>query len=139
MKPSLVAGLTRSEKVTVDETRVIGFMGDDCRVYATPKIISDGELACRRLLLEHLDPGEDSVGTRISVEHVGPGLFGVEVTINVKLVAIDGRRVSFEVSVDDGQDPIARGTFERFVVSVDRTRERLLKKKAQLAQRGAGA
>jgi predicted thioesterase len=134
MKPSLAAGLTVAKRITVDEPRVIAFMGDDCRVYATPRIISDIEHTCRNLLLEHLDPGEDSVGTRVNVEHVGPALLGAEVSIDIKVASVDGRRVTFEATVKDGADDVLRGTHERFIVAVDKVRERLLKKRAQQAQ-----
>jgi fluoroacetyl-CoA thioesterase len=130
MKPSLKPGLARTKKLTVDESRVIDFMGEDCRVYATPRIISDVEYTCRNFLIEHLDPGEDSVGTKVNWEHVGPALLGAEVTISIKLVSVDGRRVAFEAAVNDGADAVARGTHERFIVEVQKVRERLLKKKA---------
>ena len=131
MKPSLKPGLAHMKKITVDESRVIAFMGEDCRVYATPRIISDVEYTCRNFLLEHLDPGEDTVGTRVNWEHVGPALLGAEVTLSIKLIGVDGRRVTFEAAVNDGADAVARGTHERFIVDVQRVRERLLKKKAQ--------
>ena len=131
MKPTLKPGLAHTKKITVDESRVIAFMGDDCRVYATPRIISDLEYSCRNFLLEHLDPGEDSVGTKVNWEHVGPALFGAEVTLAIKLVGVDGRRVTFEADVSDGADAVAHGTHERFIVDVQKVRERLLKKKAQ--------
>jgi fluoroacetyl-CoA thioesterase len=131
MKPTLKPGLAHTKQITVDDSRVISFMGDDCRVYATPRIISDLEYTCRNFLLEHLDPGEDSVGTKVNWEHVGPALLGAEVTISIRLVTVDGRRVTFEASVSDGADAVAHGTHERFIVDVQKVRERLLKKKAQ--------
>jgi fluoroacetyl-CoA thioesterase len=131
MKATLKPGLTHEKKIKVDESRVISFMGDDCRVYATPRIISDVEYNCREFLLAHLDPGEDSVGTKVNWEHVGPALLGAEVTLSIKVLQADGRRVVFEAKVDDGADAIAHGTHERFVVDVQKLRERLLKKKAQ--------
>ena len=134
MKFSLAAGTIFAKRLTVDESRVIGFMGEDCRVYATPRIISDIEYACRNFLLQHLDPGEDSVGTRVNVEHVGPALLGTEVTIDVMVQSVDGRRVTFQAIVKDGADEVLRGTHERFVVSVEKVRERLLKRRAQQSQ-----
>ncbi|SRR5258706_10689813 len=131
MKPSLKPGLEHTKKITVDEARVISFMGDDCRVYATPRIISDVEYACRDFLLGHLDPGEDSVGTKVNWEHVGPALLGAEVSVAIRLTGIDGRRVTFEAAVSEGADAVARGTHERFIVDVQKVRDRLLRKKAQ--------
>jgi fluoroacetyl-CoA thioesterase len=133
MKATLKPGLATTRKFRVDESRVISFMGDDCRVYATPRIISDVEYTCRDWLMQHLDPGEDSVGTRVNWEHVGPALLGAEVTIDAKLIAIDGRRVTFEATVNAGTDAVARGSHERFIVDVQKVRERLLKKKSQLS------
>ncbi len=131
MKPSLKPGIAHTRKITVDEPRVISFMGDDCRVYATPRIISDVEYTCREFLLAHLDPGEDSVGTKVNWEHVGPALLGAEVTLSIKVLQVDGRRVVFEANVNDGADAVAHGTHERFIVDVQKLRERLLKKKAR--------
>ena len=128
MKASLAPGLATTKTIRVDEPRVISFMGDDCRVYATPRIISDVEYTCRDFLLAHLDPGEDSVGTQVHWHHVGPALLGAEVTLEIKVANVDGRRVTFEAKVSDGADAVAHGTHERFVVDVRKVRERLLKK-----------
>jgi fluoroacetyl-CoA thioesterase len=132
MKPTLKPGLTTTKTLTVDDSRVISFMGDDCRVYATPRIISDVEYTCRDLLLAHLDAGEDSVGTRVDWEHVGPALLGESVSVSVKLARLDGRRATFEASVEAGGDAVARGTHERFIVDVQKVRDRLLKRKARV-------
>jgi predicted thioesterase len=134
MKASLAPGLAAARRITVDEARCIAFMGDDCRVYATPRIISDVEYTCRNFLLEHLDPGEDSVGTRVNVEHVGPALLGAEVTVEVRVAAVDGRRVTFEALVKEGPDEVLKGVHERFIVAVEKVRERLLKRKAERAR-----
>lgn len=131
MKATLKPGLTATKTLTVDEPRVIGFMGEDCRVYATPRTISDLEYTCREFILAHLDPGEDTVGTKVNWEHVGPALLGEKVTVSIKLIQVDGRRLTFEGAIDAGTDAVARGTHERFVVDVQKVRERLLKRKAR--------
>lgn len=131
MKPTLKPGLSTTKTIRIDDSRVINFMGDDCRVYATPRTISDLEYTCRDFLLAHLDPGEDSVGTKVNWEHVGPALLGEEVTVSIKLAQVDGRRLTFEAEIVAGADAVARGTHERFVVDVQKVRERLLKRKAQ--------
>lgn len=131
MRPTLQAGIETTKKIRVDESRVIGFMGDDCRVYATPRIISDVEYTCRELLLAHLDPGEDSVGTQVHWHHVGPALLGAEVTIEITVTKVEGRRVTVEAKVADGADAVAHGTHERFVVDVQKVRERLLRRAAR--------
>ena len=67
MKPILAKGVTATKRYTVDKDRTIDFMGDDLRVYATPQIVHDLEYACRNLILEHLDEGEDTVGAKIEI------------------------------------------------------------------------
>src|SRR5712664_696438 len=121
MKPTLKPGLAATKKLTVDEPRVINFMGEDCRVYATPRIISDVEYTCRDFLLGHLDPGEDSVGTKANWEHVGPALLGAEITISIKLIKVEGRRLTFDAAVSDAAEQ--RGSD---VVPVDLGADRVL-------------
>jgi predicted thioesterase len=135
MKASLAAGVTSTVECTVDRERTIGFMGEKARVYATPMLVRDIELASRELLLPHLDPGEDSVGTRIELDHLAATLLGMKVEITVTVTAVNGRAVTFEVSGRDSADVICRGTHGRFVVDVKKTEERLAAKarKAGLA------
>ena len=128
MKASLAAGVTSTVELIVDRERTIGFMGEKARVYATPMLVRDIELASRDLLLAHLDPGEDSVGTRIELDHLAATLLGMKAEITVTVAAVNGRAVTFEVSGRDGVDLICRGKHSRFVVDVKKTEERLAAK-----------
>ena len=134
MKDSLRPGVSRVERITVDRDRTIGFMGEEARVYATPRLVSDIEITCRNLILEHADPGEDSVGMEIALKHLAPSLLGMTVEITVRVVAVDRRKVSFEVAARDELDEISAGTHARFVVDTAKTIERL---KAKAARRDA--
>jgi predicted thioesterase len=134
MKESLTKGLSQVCKITVDTARTIGFMGEDCRVYATPDLVRDIESTCRDLLLEHADPGEDSVGSKVSITHSAPTLCGMEVEITVTVAEINRSKVVFDVSAADPLDVICTGQHERFVVDVERTRQRLRAKAAKAAE-----
>jgi fluoroacetyl-CoA thioesterase len=133
MKPSLQPGLSTVRHITVDRERTISFMGEEARVYATPRLISDVEFTCRDLLLQHADPGEDSVGMEVALKHLAPTLAGSTVEITARVTAIDGRKVTFDVSAKDEIDTVSAGTHTRFVVEVARTKERLKTKAAKLA------
>lgn len=133
MKPSLQPGLTTLQRIVVDPDRTISFMGEGARVYATPRLILDIEFACRNLILEHADPGEDSVGMEVAVKHLAPTLAGSTVEISARITAVEGRKITFEVSAKDEIDTVSAGTHQRFVVEVARTRERLKAKAAKLA------
>jgi len=131
MKSSLEPGVSSTRRITVDRERTIGFMGEEARVYATPRLVGDIEYTCRDLLLAHLDPGEDSVGVEIALKHLAPSLPGMTVEIGVSVTAVAGRKVSFEVVARDELDEISRGTHVRFVVEVAKTIERLQAKAAK--------
>lgn len=131
MSEPLQPGLTRTERITVDRDRTIGFMGDECRVYSTPKLLYDVEIACRNLLLERGEPGKDSVGTRVELDHVGATLLGMWVEITVRLTEVNGNAVSFEFSARDVIEEVARGRHSRFIVGLEKTAQRL---KAKLAK-----
>ena len=131
MKPTLQAGITRTAKLVVDRERTIDFMGENARVYATPMLVRDVEVACRELLLAHLDAREDSVGTRVELDHTAPTLCGMPVEITVTVVEVKGRAVTFEVVGRDALDAICRGRHHRFVVDVEATKSRLAAKAAK--------
>jgi predicted thioesterase len=131
MKNSLKAGLSFSKTIAVDEARCIGFMGKEGMVYATPKMVSDVEYACRDFLLEHLDAGEDSVGTHVSIDHLAATPLGLKVSVEVRVAEMDRRKVSFTFSVKDPLEEVGRGTHVRFIVETAKTRERLAAKRAR--------
>jgi predicted thioesterase len=128
MKASLTAGVTATSKLTVDRERTIDFMGEKARVYATPMLVRDIEVACRELLLQHLDPGEDSVGTRIELDHLAATLMGMSVELKVTLAEVKGRLVTLDFEGRDNVDAICRGKHQRFVVDVSATEARLAAK-----------
>src|SRR5262245_21995799 len=104
MKASLQPGVARTNRITIDRDRTIGFMGEEARVYATPRLVSDIEFTCRNLLVEHADVGEDSVGMEIALKHLAPSLAGMTVEINVRVTAVDRRKVTFDVEARDELD-----------------------------------
>jgi len=134
MKDTLRPGVSRTSRITVDRDRTIGFMGEEARVYATPRLVSDMEFTCRNLLLEHCDAGEDSVGAEIALRHLAATLLGSTVEITVSVTAVEGRKVVFEVAAKDEIEPISAGSHTRVVVDLARRIERL---KAKFAKLGA--
>src|SRR5947207_2203781 len=85
MRRSLRPGGSRVKRIASDLDRTISFMGEESRVYATPRLVSDIEYTCRELILEHADPGEDSVGMEIALKHLAPSLPGMTVEISVRI------------------------------------------------------
>ena len=133
MKTTLKAGIAASREYPIDAARTIDFMGEDARVYATPMLVRDIEVTCRELLLEHLDPGEDSVGTRVEIDHLAATLLGMKVTISATLAELKGRAAVFDVTATDGVDMICRGRHARFIANIEQVKQRLRQKQAKAA------
>ena len=132
MKDSLRPGASLTKRITVDRDRTISFMGEEARVYATPRLVSDIEYTCRDLLIEHCDAGEDSVGAEIVLKHLAPTLAGSTVEIAVRVATVEGRKVVFEVAAKDEVEAISGGTHTRFVVDLAKRIERLKAKAEKL-------
>ena len=128
MKSGIQGGLTASKRIVIDKPRTIDFLGEELRVYATPELVRDFEMACREFLLTFCDSGEDSVGTGISVTHSGATLLGMPVDITITIKAVEGRKVTFDLLARDGAEEISRGEHGRFVVEVEKLRARLAAK-----------
>lgn len=92
----------------------------DVPVLATPRVLALLEAATVAAVAPSMPDGQTSVGTRISLEHHAATPVGRTVTARARLVAVDGRRLEFEVTLNDGETVAAFGTVERVVV--DRAR-----------------
>ena len=134
MRPGLTAGMSRTRRYEVDKDRTIGFMGEALRVYATPSMTRDMEVTCRDFLMEFLEDGENSVGARIELDHMGPSLLGAQVEVTATVAEIDRRKVEFTFEVRDELDQVGKGRYIRFVVTLDKQRERLEAKRARMKE-----
>ena len=134
MKTTLIPGIAGKKVLQVDEGRCIAFMGPENAVYATPHMVSDVEYAIRDFLLGYLDPGEDTVGTHLTVDHLAATPRGMRVTIEYTVTRVEARKVRCAFSVRDELEECGSGVHVRFVVDTAKTRERLAKKRAQAAK-----
>lgn len=125
-------GLNLEREIKVGEDRVITFMGDDLRVYETPSMIADVEYACRDLLFENLPDGWDSVGALVDIEHLAATPLGESIVVSVTIDEIDRRRVRFACTVSDSAELVGRGIHDRFIINIERHRQRVLSKRAAM-------
>lgn len=86
----------------------------------TPRVLALAEAATVAATATTLPPGSTTVGTRVELEHLAPTVVGRTVRAQALLAAVDGRRLSFEVTVADGDQTVARGRVDR--IMVDRQR-----------------
>ncbi|MDH5632157.1 MAG: thioesterase family protein [Gammaproteobacteria bacterium] len=128
MKPSLKPGIRYEHRFVIPSSKTVPALYPEAEEFlAMPEVFATGflvgflEWACIKLVVPHLDwPAEQSVGTHINVSHEAATPAGLEVTANVTLVEVDGRRLRFDVEAHDGIDLISRGSHERFVIDKQR-------------------
>jgi fluoroacetyl-CoA thioesterase len=78
-----------SDDMTVDFTE----LGKVHPVYATYTMAKHFEEAGRKLLLRHLDDGEDGLGRSVAVEHLSPSWIGDRLTIEARCTEVRGNRI----------------------------------------------
>jgi fluoroacetyl-CoA thioesterase len=125
VQPGVNGTLTRT--VTRDLTTQRG----EYHIFSTPNVVLLLEETAIEALRPHLNPDEDSVGSRVEIAHTAPTLEGQIVTATATVTAVDRRRVVFDIVVKDDVEEIARGTHERFVVQLDKFSSRLDDKRQQ--------
>lgn len=132
MDTNLKPGVTASERIRVRRDRCITFMGEAMQVYSTPSMVSDVEYACLRLIQKFLGEQESSVGMHVRVDHLAPTPVGCEVTIDIVVSEVEGRKVTMEARVSDTIELVGRGVHVRHVVDVARQARRVEEKKIRI-------
>jgi fluoroacetyl-CoA thioesterase len=80
-------------------------------------------------LYPHIDwPNEQTVGISINVNHTAATPPGLDVCARVKLIEVDGKRLVFEIELDDGVDAISKGTHERFIINAEKFNQKIAQK-----------
>jgi fluoroacetyl-CoA thioesterase len=132
----LKPGLKGSSELIVAEEHTAPRVGSGrVHVLATPVMINVIEAAALAAI-EHLLPeGYQSLGTRLDIRHFAATPVGMRVRARVEVEKVEGRTVSFRVSVSDEKEPIGDGTHERMVVNVQRFDVRVQDKVAMVRGR----
>gem|GEM_PF-735430 len=118
---TLQAGLTGTATLVVAETDTALFVGSgDVPVLATPRVVLLAEQAAVSACEGHLPEGRTTVGYRVQLDHLAPTAIGGSVTAEATLRTIEGRRLTFVVSVKDHRGLVAAGRLTRVIVERDR-------------------
>lgn len=114
---ALHTGLSaRVELHVTDQDTAAAFHSGDVPVLATPRLLALCEEASVRALDGHLAAGTTSVAKRAQFDHLVPVGVGGDVKAEALLDTIQGRRLSFTVSVSDASGLVAAGKVTRVVV-----------------------
>jgi len=122
----ITIGKTGTASRTVTEKLTAKYVGSgSLDVFATPMMIALMEAAACECIVSELTDGSTSVGTQINVAHVAASPLGADIIATATVTAVDGRKVSFNVTAHDGVCEIGNGTHERFIVDIDKFMKKL--------------
>lgn len=125
----LELGLTGHAEMTVGSNDTAARVGSGTSaVLATPIMINLVEEAALNASEHLLQPGKQSLGTKLDISHIAATPVGMKVEATAVVEEIDGNRVSYSVVVKDEIELIAEGTHTRVIVSADKFQDRVNKK-----------
>ncbi len=93
-------------------------------VYATPCMAALMEGAACESIAPFLAGDESSVGTRMELTHSSATPVGMQVRAESVVTAVDGRKVTFEITAYDEAGEIGRAVHERFIIKTERFLEK---------------
>src|SRR5688500_4479498 len=117
----LRTGLAASVDLVVGEQDTAISLGSgDVPVLGTPRVVALVEAATVAAVAGAVPAGRTTVGTRVELRHQAPTPVGRRVSAAAVLVGVDGRKLTFDVTVRDEDTVVATAVVERVVVDRER-------------------
>src|SRR5437879_6394211 len=118
---ALRTGLAATTTLVVTDADTAPALGSgDVAVFGTPRLIALCEEATCLAVRNELPEGDTTVGMRVQLDHLAPTKVGATAVADVVLEKIDGRRLTFTVSVRDERGLVAAGRITRVIVNAER-------------------
>ncbi len=125
----LKPGLTATVEIVVGTRDTAAHVGSGkIGVLATPILVTLLESAALQAVERFMPPGQQTVGTRLDISHTAATPVGMRVRAHAELIRVEGRKLTFRLHAEDDGEPIADGTHERLIISVERFDQRMQKK-----------
>ena len=121
VEPGLTAEV---ELVVTDADTAVALHSGEVPVLGTPRVVALCEEATVACLLGQLEQGSTTVGHTVQLDHVAPTRVGTEVRAEATLLKVNGRRLTFSVSVSDVRGLVAAGKITRVIVDAERFMEK---------------
>jgi predicted thioesterase len=113
----LTPGLQGRAKLVVgEEDTARALRSGEVDVLGTPRLIALVEEASIDALADMVPAGQTTVGMRVQVDHLAPTNVGSSVSAESTLERVEGRRLTFTVSVSDHCGLVAAGKVTRVIV-----------------------
>ena len=126
MFEQIVPGLVGEREMRVEVENTAKHLGSgNVSVLATPEMVRLMEGAAVRAVDHLLPDGYRTVGIRVDVRHLAATPLGMTVRAQAKLIAVDNRKLTFQVEAFDEREKIGEGIHERMIVDVAKFKQRV--------------
>jgi len=106
--------------IVTEKNTAIAVGSGNLAVFSTPMMIALMEEAACECLSSGLEPGQTSVGVKISAEHIEASPIGAKISATATITNIDGRKVFFTTRANCGEKEIGNGTHTRVIVNAEK-------------------
>ncbi len=117
LKPGL-EGFAETTVEAADTALEVG--SGDLRVYATPCLAAMMEGAACACLEGLLPEDQTSVGISLNLRHTAATPVGMAVSAKAVLTAVEGKKLTFEITASDEAGEIGTAIHERVIVNTER-------------------
>ena len=120
MKTRPRVGMAGEQVSPTEAKHAVEFAGNGMpAVVSTPNLVGFLERTARETIAECLEPDERSVGTELEIRHLAPTPVGATIRCTARVIAVEERKVTFQVEAHDGHEVIARGLHKRAVIHLE--------------------
>lgn len=117
-------------RVSGDNT-ALKFGSGSVDVFGTPAMIALMEEASINTVDKNLPDGFATVGIELNIKHIAATPKGMNITASAELTEIDGKRLVLKVEAFDEVEKIGEGTHQRFIIELDKFKNRVQCKSKQ--------
>ena len=113
------------EKIVLPEETAAKVASGALEVFSTPMLAALMENAAFKLVEPNLEGGMTTVGTALDLKHLKANSIGDKLFCTATLVKIEGKKLTFEIEVTQGESLVGTCNHERFIVNIEKFMNKL--------------
>ena len=115
--------------ILTDMKHAVEFHGDGMpAVVSTPHLVGFLERTARETIAACLEADERSVGIELDIRHLAPTPVGQTIHCRAQVIAVEDRKVTFQIEARDQHEVIVRGLHKRAVIRTESFSRRVKEK-----------
>jgi len=115
--------------ITTEAKHAVEFAGNGMpAVVSTPHLVGFLERTARETIAACLEADERSVGIELDIRHLAPTPVGQTIHCRAQVIAVEDRKVTFQIEARDQHEVIVRGLHKRAVIRTESFSRRVKEK-----------